>query len=486
MKETPAPRLETPTPHLPGPQKVEPDEVIARLEQERDLYAKALAEVSRRYEEKIEELSLIRRTSDALREALDLESTCRALVESILEEIGGGGCTLMLLNPASGSLEVKATLNSSLQAPNVEPQVAVGWAAGAEEGPIQQAMLERRPILTSDGSIASLYLPLVGREGVIGLFVLSYPSPSALNDNTVRILTIILNQAVIAIEKARFYQNLKEYSENLELKVRERTQELQMLIEHLEEASRHKSRFLANMSHELRTPLNSIIGFAELLKSQTFGPLNEKQLRYVSHIHTSGLDLLALINDILDLSKIEAGRMVLSPTEVILDEAFGAYITMVRPLAEKKGLTIDLNVEPGLSRIQADPGKLRQIMYNLLSNAIKFTPEGGRVVVAVRRPPSGEFVEISVADTGIGIKPEDQERIFLEFEQVEGPYQQKQQGTGLGLALTKRLVELHGGEIWAESEGEGRGSTFTVRLPLVPPGGEGGEQALGDDPGGGG
>jgi len=452
------------------------DELVARLERERDRYARALAEVTQRYEEKIEELSLIRRTSDALREALDLDSTCQALVESVLEEIGAGGCTLLLLNPASGSLEVKATRGPIETGP-------ASSIAGLPS-PLRCAILEKRPILVSEGNTSSLYLPIQGREEVIGLLALSHPHASTFNDNTIRVLTIILNQAAIALEKARFYQNLKEHSESLETKVKERTQELQLLIERLEEASRHKSQFLANMSHELRTPLNAIIGFAELLKEQTFGPLNEKQMRYVNHIHTGGLDLLALINDILDLSKIEAGRMELNPQVILLEESLMAYITMVKPLAEKKGLAITLDVEPNLIRIWADPAKLRRIMYNLLSNAIKFTPEGGSITLKAEvrseklevrsedstapppfSPLTSHFVEISVQDTGIGIKPEDQERIFLEFEQVGGTYQAKQQGTGLGLALTKRLVELHGGRIWVESE-VGKGSRFTFTLPL--------------------
>jgi hypothetical protein len=241
------------------------------------------------------------------------------------------------------------------------------------------------------------------------------------------------------------------------------------------------------MSHELRTPLNAVIGFSDLLLTQAFGPLNEKQARYVNHVLTSGQDLLALINDILDLSKIEAGRMELYPQAVPLEESLKAYIDMVRPLAAKKDLAMTLSVEPDTVHIWCDHVQLRRIMYNLLSNAIKFTPAGGTVAVSARciqgsafrvqeskepdhepstmnHEPRGDFVEIRVQDTGIGISPEDQGRIFLEFEQVAGSYQRQLQGTGLGLALTKKLVELHGGRIWVESE-VGRGSTFTFTLP---------------------
>ena len=466
-------------------------EVIAQLQRERNLYAKTLTEISRRYEEKIEELTHIRRTSDVLRDALDLDSTCRALVESVLERISAEGCTLMLMDAASGSLEVKTagcSRDGGDAASGDERDLSVTFPF--QQDAVRRAVSEKRPILatdTGDGKLPSLYLPIVSRDMVIGLFALHHLGPEIFNDNTIRILTILLNHAAVAVEKARLYQDLKEYSEDLEAKVGERTQELQMLIERLEEASRHKSQFLANMSHELRTPLNAVIGFSDLLLTQAFGPLNEKQARYVNHVLTSGQDLLALINDILDLSKIEAGRMELYPQAVPLEESLKAYIDMVRPLAAKKDLAMPLSVEPDTVHIWCDHVQLRRIMYNLLSNAIKFTPAGGTVAVSARcvqgsafrvqeskepdhepstmnHEPRGDFVEIRVQDTGIGISPEDQGRIFLEFEQVAGSHQRQLQGTGLGLTLTKKLVELHGGRIWVESE-VGRGSTFTFTLP---------------------
>lgn len=231
-----------------------------------------------------------------------------------------------------------------------------------------------------------------------------------------------------------------------------------------ESANHAKSEFLAKMSHELRTPLNSIIGFSEMLDDQTFGPLNEKQVRYVGNVLSSGRQLLNLINDILDLSKVEAGRMELSPTPFavagMLDDARGR----MESLAHQKRHTIEVQVEPDLPTLTADPGRFRQIMDNLLSNAIKFTPDGGQIRVVARRAPAGDGVEIAVSDTGIGIKPEDQGRIFLEFEQLDNAYVREQQGTGLGLALTRKLVELHGGRIGVESQ-PGRGSTFRFVLP---------------------
>jgi len=230
----------------------------------------------------------------------------------------------------------------------------------------------------------------------------------------------------------------------------------------LEVASQHKSEFLANMSHELRTPLNAIIGFSEVLTERMFGDLNEKQEEYLKDIHASGQHLLYLINDILDLSKIEAGRMELELTDFDLPTAIDNALILVRERAGRRGITLQATVDERLGEVRADERKIRQVTLNLLSNAIKFTPEGGRIEVwAV---PVDGSVEVSVSDTGVGIAPEDQEAVFEEFRQV-GTSAAKQEGTGLGLTLCKRFVELHGGRIWVTSQ-VGVGSTFTFRLPV--------------------
>ncbi len=240
-------------------------------------------------------------------------------------------------------------------------------------------------------------------------------------------------------------------------------QELKAVNQRLEAASRHKSEFLANMSHELRTPLNAIIGFSEVLSERMFGELNEKQAEYVQDILGSGRHLLSLINDILDLSKVEAGRMELAPTRFNLPATLEDAITLVKERAGRHGIALDLDVDEGLGDVVGDERKIRQSLLNLLSNAVKFTPEGGRV--GVRAVLVDGAVEISVSDTGVGIAAEDQERIFEEFRQVGTDYARKQEGTGLGLALTRKFVELHGGRIRVTSE-VGRGSTFTFSLPL--------------------
>jgi signal transduction histidine kinase len=228
-------------------------------------------------------------------------------------------------------------------------------------------------------------------------------------------------------------------------------------------ANKHKSEFLANMSHELRTPLNAIIGFSEVLLEKLFGEVNEKQDDYLKDIHSSGKHLLGLINDILDLSKVEAGRMELEPSTFEIAEALANAMTLVRERAQRHGILLGQQVDGKLSEITADERKFKQILLNLLSNAVKFTPDGGRIDVLARRE-NGDAV-ISVRDTGIGIAPEDQAAVFEEFRQVGRDYTRKQEGTGLGLALTKKFVELHGGKIWLESE-PGKGSTFTFSIPL--------------------
>jgi signal transduction histidine kinase len=237
--------------------------------------------------------------------------------------------------------------------------------------------------------------------------------------------------------------------------------ELGRLYEELEAASRHKSEFLATMSHELRTPLNAIIGFSQVLKQQMYGELNERQAEYVDDVLSSGQHLLNLINDILDLAKVEAGRMELQPSTFELPELLENAASMVRERATRQGIGLTVATDGSVGVMEGDERKVKQILFNLLSNAVKFTPGGGKVTLATR--VADEQVVISVRDTGIGISPEDQEKIFEEFYQVGAS--RTQEGTGLGLALTRRLVELHHGRLDVESE-PGVGSTFTVTLPL--------------------
>ena len=295
------------------------------------------------------------------------------------------------------------------------------------------------------GARSVIAVPMFRQDEVIGGISLAHQDIDAFSDTHEELLETFAAQAVIAIENARMFREIEE-------KTRE-----------LEAASRHKSEFLASMSHELRTPLNAILGFSEILAQGMFGAVNDKQAEYLRDILDSGHHLLSLINDILDLSKIEAGRMELEVSEFDLSQAILNSLTLVRERALRRGIDLHHEIGDGVAAVGADERKIKQVLLNLLSNALKFTPEGGRV--EVRAAMAGASVEVSVADTGVGIAPEDQEAVFEEFRQV-GAAEKKAEGTGLGLALSRKFVELHGGRIWVESE-PGRGSTFTFALPLI-------------------
>lgn len=331
------------------------------------------------------------------------------------------------------------------------------------------------------GLITYCSAPLLIGEKVLGILVVIRDKKLPFSRWELGLLQHLGNQAAAAIQDSQLRRITQRYAQELEIEVQERTAQL-------ERASQAKSEFLAAMSHELRTPLNGVIGFAELLREQLFGPLNERQLRYVQHIHNSGHHLLALINDILDLSKVEAGELRLRREQFSLTNLLHSATVGMHNAAAKKKLTISLRIEEFLPDIVADPIRVRQVLDNLLSNAIKFTPPEGTVRVgsriihgwqgggrgepaspgessALHCDSSRDFVEISVQDTGIGICPEDIPKLFTPFTQLDQSLARQHDGTGLGLALSKRLIELHGGRIWAESLGEGKGSTFLVLLP---------------------
>jgi signal transduction histidine kinase len=247
----------------------------------------------------------------------------------------------------------------------------------------------------------------------------------------------------------------------LAVNVNRMNDELRRLYREVETASQHKSDFLANMSHELRTPLNAILGFSQVLREGMFGDVNEKQAEYLDDILASGNHLLSLINDVLDLSKVEAGQVELEVAPFSLQDALERGVAMVRERATRDGVQVMLATNPDLDLVSGDERRIRQVVFNLLSNAVKFTPAGG--FVDVRATQVNGTVSVSVADTGPGIAAEDLRRIFDEFQQTKAGLEQGE-GTGLGLALSKRLIELHGGRIWVDSE-LGRGSTFVFTLP---------------------
>jgi PAS domain S-box-containing protein len=295
------------------------------------------------------------------------------------------------------------------------------------------------------GNKSIMLAPMLWEGRGIGAIFVGRATVDEFSEKEIGLLKTFADQAVIAIQNAKLFREIQDKSHQLEI------------------ANQHKSAFLANMSHELRTPLNAVIGFSEMLNARYFGELTEKQAEYVNDIHGSGKHLLSLINDILDLSKIEAGRMELEAAEFDLRAALENAITLVRERAQRGGVALRLDCDPGLSAFRGDERKVKQVVLNLLSNAVKFTPRGGTVDVAATRADGA--VEVAVRDTGVGIAPEDQEAIFEAFRQVGTDVTRKREGTGLGLALTRRFVELHGGTIRVASA-VGKGSTFTVRLPL--------------------
>lgn len=264
-------------------------------------------------------------------------------------------------------------------------------------------------------------------------------------------------------EQQKLSEQLAVLNENLEEKVKLRTQDLREAIIGLKRAGEIKSLFLANMSHELRTPLSAIITCSEILKDELFGTLNDKQSKYTSNILNSGNHLLKLINDVLDISKIEAGKMNLVLGLYSISEVISEGFYVVKSLAYRKNIDITMNIVPTDFVINVDANKLKQILYNLLANAIKFTPENGKVTVEAYK--NGEYMQLTIKDNGIGIKEEDQERIFNEFEQADSSYEREYEGTGLGLPLTKKLVEMHGGKIFLHSA-IGKGTEVIVTLPI--------------------
>ncbi|MBI3779973.1 MAG: response regulator, partial [candidate division NC10 bacterium] len=447
-----------------------------------------------------------------IQEPLGLQDRLDRLLKTAQTVLDFDRVNILLADPAEQWLQALASLGTE------EPLATIRVPIGPEGGDLAEAYRTRQMIVW-DGRApvpASLRLqppydqikafrsqvfvnvPLVVQGRAIGVLAADRKrSRRPLDAAMLELLTHFAAQAALAIEHGRLYEAQRMAAIQLEATVEARTRELQasnvQLLEttrKAEEASRHKSAFLANMSHELRTPLNSILGFSELLQKQAYGPLTEKQDRYLDHIHASGRHLLALINDLLDLSKVEAGKLEVRPQAFEVREALEAALHTIRPQAEAKRQHLSLQVPGDLPTLVADPVRINQVLLNLLSNAVKFTPEGGSITVTARqahsssvtvergkraaREPStvdreqpGKFVEISVADTGIGINAEGLKRLFQPFTQLEPALTKRYEGSGLGLALTKKLVELHSGTIWAESVGEGKGSTFTLRLPLA-------------------
>jgi signal transduction histidine kinase len=410
----------------------------------------------------VDELTALGDVGRAISSTLDLETVLQTIVIRANELAGTAGCTIWEYDEAREEFRLRASdypdeadaaalagvdrvttiakgvgVTTEVMERRQAVQVHDIAVAGAEENPIRRRLIEA-------GHRALLGVPLLSEEEVIGVLAVTRKTPGEFEAETVRLLSTFATQSALAIQNARLFLEIEDKSRQLEV------------------ASQHKSEFLANMSHELRTPLNAIIGFSEVLSERMFGELNEKQEEYLKDIYASGTHLLSLINDILDLSKIEAGRMELELTDFHLPQAIDNALMLVRERAGRRGIALEHSVDERLGEIRGDERKIKQVLLNLLSNALKFTPERGRV--EVRAGTVDGMAEISVTDTGVGIAPEDQGAIFEEFRQV-GTADKKAEGTGLGLTLCRKFVELHGGRIWVKSQ-VGMGSTFTFMIPV--------------------
>jgi signal transduction histidine kinase len=411
----------------------------------------------------VAQLTALGEVSRAVSSTLDVETVLQTIVMRANQLAGTAGCTIWEYDerreefrlrashyaderdtaalPAPGGVTTVpkgqglTTRVMELRQPVQIPDIAV---EGAYESPVRNAFIDA-------GHRALLGVPLMSEDEVIGVLGVTSKTPGEFAPEIVRLLSTFATQSALAIQNARLFHEVADKSRQLEA------------------ASRHKSEFLANMSHELRTPLNAILGFSEVLAERMFGEVNEKQAEYLQDILSSGRHLLSLINDILDLSKVEAGRLELELGRFHLPTTLDNALTLVRERATRHGITLTQTVAEGVGDIVADERKVKQILLNLLSNAVKFTPEGGRV--GLTATTADGVVTISVRDTGIGIAPEDQAAIFEEFRQVGREDARKQEGTGLGLTLAKKFVELHGGRIWVQSQ-VGQGSTFSFTLPV--------------------
>ena len=435
--------------------------MTAQLQESYATLERKVEERTRELSEALEKLRALGEVGRAVSSTLDLETVLTTIVSRANQLSGTDAGAIYEYDEEAQEFYLRATQNLEREFVDLLRETPIRKGEGVtgqmadtreptqipdilQEGAYQSRL--RDPLIRL-GYRALLAVPLLREDRIIGGLVVNRKIPGEFSPEVVELLRTFATQSALALQNARLFQEIEEKSRQLEV------------------ANRHKSEFLAHMSHELRTPLNAIIGFSEALVERMFGELNAKQDEYLKDIFASGRHLLSLINDILDLSKIEAGKMELELARFDLPAAIENALILVKGRAANHSIALGLEVDHRLREFVADERKLKQVLVNLLSNAVKFTPEGGRV--EVRAASANRGVEISVSDTGIGIAAEDHELIFEEFRQVGSDYARKREGTGLGLSLTKRLVELHGGRIWVKSE-VGKGSTFSFTLPERP------------------
>ena len=437
------------------------------------------------------EFEKLNRVARQLNATDDLDEMLQLVLDEAKLVTGSPAGTISLYDKQSRALSLHCSRGFSTDFKQQEPWII------REGGLTERILSGRKPfvvpnvsessevnlnrLLADEGVEALVAVPLaLGNENVGILYVNDFAGREY-DDDQVCVLDLLANQATHAIQKARLFQaikqekkELKSLNEHLEVRVMERTRELTRANKELVRASQAKSQFLSNMSHELRTPLTSINGFSEFLLDGFVGPLNEAQSKYLTNINVSGNHLLELINGILDLSKIEAGKTSLKLEQVEVDKLLDEVMLVLEGYANKATVRLKLQCAGDIPTLRLDRTKFKQILYNLCSNAIKFSPEGGEVTVVVAYDKSSFIsgreelyatLSVTVRDQGIGISPEDQEKIFNPFEQADGSHARNFEGTGLGLTLTKRLVEMHGGQIELESS-IGAGSCFSFVVPV--------------------
>jgi signal transduction histidine kinase len=403
----------------------------------------------------VEELHALGAVSQAVNSTLDLRTVLDTIVAKAVHLSGTEAGTIYEFDDQQQELLMRSTYGMEDTA-----IAALRGHIGISEPTIDQAVKEREPVQISDLQVISptpariiatragyrslLVVPLLGREHVIGALVVRRKATGAFPQTTVDLLKTFAAQSVLAIQNAHLFTEIDEKSRQLEI------------------ASQHKSQFLANMSHELRTPLNAILGYTELILDNIYGETPEKMREVLERLQTNGKHLLGLINDVLDLSKIEAGQLTLSLADYSLKDIVHTVFTGVESLATGKKLKLTTDVAPNLPPGHGDERRLAQVLLNLVGNAIKFTDTGE---VAIKATAADGSFTVTVHDTGPGIGPSDQEKIFGEFQQADNAATKRKGGTGLGLSIAKRIIEMHGGRIWVESE-IGKGSTFAFTIPV--------------------
>jgi PAS domain S-box-containing protein len=424
----------------------------------------------------IKHLNALRMIDIAISSSFDLDVILEVVLQHVLSQLGVDASAILLFNAQMQTIEYAAShgfRSNALQ--HTRLKLGEGYAG--------RAVIERKTIHISDlmetgGRLAnSLFLehesfvdyygaPLIVKGEVKGVLEIYHRSHLKTDPEWLEFLETLAGQAAIAIDNAQLFENLQVSNLTLEHRVAERTTELNRTNAELEHANRIKDEFLANMSHELRTPLTSILGLSESLLEEIRDPLSQYQHKSLQIIEASGHHLLELINDILDLSKIEAGKFDFYPQPIAVDEICKSSLSFVKSQAVKKAITVTYIQDLSISRIFADPRRLKQILVNLLSNAVKFTPANGEVILQVNTDVEQDLIKFSVSDNGPGIAAQDLRRLFQPFVQVDSGLNRQHEGTGLGLALVQKLTDLHGGSVQVESE-VGKGSRFTIHLPCL-------------------